>query len=220
MTAKTRSNPEADLAFLRAIVEGGHNSGKAMLTMGVAYMAGGLLYGLQCLFHLGQIWGVIRWPGLPTLAFVVFITLAFIAVMVWAVREDRKQGVSAGPVVTRTMNAAFTGTGMVNLAVIIIFGVGSSRDQDFAVWLYYPAIIFAGQAAAWYVAWSLKKRPWMLATSAGGWVTAVALGLLVRQPDVYMYVCTAALFLLFALPGWVMVRGALRARAVDLKAAD
>ena len=97
--------------------------------------------------------------------------------------------------------------------VIIIFAVGSWRDQDFAVWLYYPAVIFCLQSAAWFMAWSLKKKPWMLATSIGGWVTAVALGLLVREPDWYLGVCTAALFLLFAGPGWIMFREARKAGA-------
>ena len=42
--------------------------------------------------------------------------------------------------------------------------------------------------------------------SLGGWVTAVALGVLVRQPVAYLGVCTVALFALFALPGWIMFR--------------
>ena len=214
MTETSRSTPEADLAFLRAIVEGGA-SGRGMLTMGVAYFAGGILYGLQCLFHIAQMHGWILWPAGPSLAVIVGISVVFCGVLAWAVREDRKHKVARGPLATRTMNAAFTATGMVNLAVIVIFGIGSSRDQDFAIWLYYPAIIFAAQAAAWFVAWSLKRRPWMLATAAGGWITAVTLGLLVRQSDVYLYVCTAALFLLFALPGWIMIRGALQTRAAD-----
>ncbi len=214
MIETSRSTPEADLAFLRAIVEGGV-SGRGMLTMGVAYFAGGILYGLQCLFHIAQMHGWILWSAGPSLAVITGISVVFCGVLAWAVREDRRHKVARGPLATRTMNAAFTATGMVNLAVIIIFGIGSARDQDFAVWLYYPAIIFAAQAAAWFVAWSLKRRPWMLATAAGGWITAVALGLLVRQSDVYLYVCTAALFLLFALPGWIMIRGALQTRAAD-----
>lgn len=207
-------SPEADLAYLRSIVEGGGgDSGKGMLTMGAVYLAGGLLYGLQCLFHVGQIAGVIRWSGLASLAFVIGVTVAFLVVMTWAILEDRKIGGAArGPMVTRTMNAAFSATGMCNLAVIIIFGFGAMRDDDFAVWLYYPAIIFALQSAAWYVAWSLRKKLWMLLMSLGGWLTAVALGLLVREPAAYLMVCTLALFGLFALPGWIMLRGALRAR--------
>jgi hypothetical protein len=59
MIDTSRSTPEADLAFLKAIVQGGNNP-KATLTLGVAYLAGGLLYGLQCLFHIGQ---AVGWIG-------------------------------------------------------------------------------------------------------------------------------------------------------------
>ena len=208
MTAPRTSSPEDDLAYLRSVISGGGPQGH--MTMGIAYLAGGLLYGVQCLFHIGQSWGWIMWPPAPTLAFVIGITVAMIAVLIWASRRDSKQP-RPGPVVTRTLNAAFSATGMVNLAVIAVFGVGAVRDQDFAVWLYYPAMVFAVQAAAWWVAWSLRKAPWMLATSIGGWVTAVALGLLVREPIAYLAVCTAALFGLFAAPGWVMLHGALKA---------
>ncbi len=209
MPDKSRTTPEADLAFLRSIVQGG-NSGRATLTLGVAYLAGGLLYGLQCLFHIGQVWGLIRWPDLANLAFVIAVSVAFFIVLMWAVREDRKSG--AGPIVTRTLNAAFSGAGMANLAIVIVFGFGARRDEDFAIWLYYPSMIFALQSAAWFVAWNLKRKGWMLAASLGGWLTAVALGLLVRHSVIYLYVCTAALFLLFAGPGWIMTRAALRAR--------
>lgn len=208
MSAKPNS-AEADLAFLRSVVEGG---AKGHFTLGVAYLAGGLLYGLQCLFHLGQILGWVRWPGLVNLAFLAAISGGVLAAMVWAVLEDRKAG-TPGPTATRALNAAFSGTGMANLAVILIFGVGAVRDQDFAVWLYYPAVVFALQAAAWHVAWSIRRKGWMLANALGGWAVAVALGVLVRQPMAYLGVCTAALFLFFALPGWIMVRDARRARA-------
>ena len=206
---------EADLAFLRSIVEGG---GKPSITMAIVYMAGGLLYGLQCLFHIGQTFGVVNWPPLANLAFIIAINLAVCGAIVWAVWRDRREagigGGNRGPLATRTLNAGFSSAGMVNLAMIIIFGVGAWRDNDFAVWLYYPAVVFGLQAAAWAVAWMLKKKLWMLLTSAGGWLTAVALGLLVRQPEAYVYVCTVALFGLFALPGWIMLREA-RAASSD-----
>ncbi|MCS6623003.1 hypothetical protein N0B44_08785 [Roseibacterium beibuensis] len=205
--AKPRLNsPQDDLAFMRSIVEGG---GRPPMTLAVCYLAGGLLYGLQCLFHVGQVIGLIRWPDLANLAFVVMITVSFLAVLTWAILRDRKDGsANRGPMASRGLNAAFSATGMANTAVIIVFGVGAYRDQDFAIWLYYAAIVFALQAAAWYMAWTLKKKGWMLATALGGWVTAVALGLLVREPVWYLGVCTVALFALFALPGWILFRDA------------
>lgn len=199
-------SPEDDLAFMRSIVEGG---GRPPLTLAISYLAGGLLYGLQCLFHVGQALGVIRWPPLANLTFVVMISVAFLAVLTWAILKDRKDGVAQrGPLAARTLSAAFSSAGMANLSVIIIFGVGAVRDHDFAIWLYYAAIVFALQAAAWFMAWTLKRKTWMLVVALGGWATAVALGVLVRQPMWYLGVCTLALFALFALPGWIMFRDA------------
>ena len=208
-TPASRTSAEADLAFLRSIVEG---SGRPPMTLAVCYLAGGLLYGLQCLFHVGQATGLIRWPDPANLAFVVGVSATFLAILTWAILKDRKDGgANRGPVAGRTLNAAFSATGMANTAVIIVFAVGAWRDQDFALWLYYASIVFALQAAAWFVAWTLKKKGWMLATALGGWVTAVALGVTVREPMIYLGVCTVALFLLFALPGWVMFQDARRA---------
>lgn len=214
MPAKPRlHSPEDDLAFMRSIIERG---GRPPMTLAICYLAGGLLYGLQCFFHLGQAAGLIDWPDLANLAFVAAITIGFLSILTWAILKDRRDGaLNRGPTTTRTLNAAFNATGMANLAVIIVFGVGAYRDQDFAIWLYYAAIVFALQAAAWYMAWTLKRKGWMLATALGGWVTAVTLGVLVREPLLYLGVCTVALFLLFALPGWVMFRDA---RAVTTEA--
>ena len=208
-SAKPRlHSPQDDLAFMRSIVEGG---GRPPMTLAICYLAGGLLYGLQCLFHIGQATGLIRWPDPANLAFVVMITVAFLSVLTWAILRDRKDGsANRGPMASRTFNAAFSATGMANAAVVIVFAVGAFRDNDFAIWLYYAAIVFALQAAAWYMAWILKKKGWMLATALGGWVTAVALGVLVREPMWYLGVCTVALFALFALPGWIMFRDARR----------
>lgn len=212
MSAAPRTpSAEADLAFMRSIVEGG---GRPSLTLAICYLAGGLLYGLQCLFHVGQAFGVLRWPDLANLAFVAAISAAFLVVLVWAIRRDRRDDAAGrrGPLASRAMNAGLSGAGMANAAILIVFGVGAVRDQDFGVWLYYPAMIFALQSAAWFMAWNLKKKGWMLATSLGGWATAVALGLLVREPQWYLGVCTLALFGLFALPGWIMYRDATAGR--------
>lgn len=214
MSKPRMHSAEADLAFMRSIVEGG---GRPPVTLAVCYLAGGLLYGLQCLFHVGQVVGLIRWPDPANLIFVAGITAAFLIVLVWAINTDRKgEGMGArGSMSNRALQLALSGAGMANAAVLIIFGVGAMRDQDFAVWLYYPAVIFCLQSAAWYMAYGLKKKGWMLATSLGGWITAVALGLLVREPMLYLGVCTVALFALFAGPGWIMWRDARAAAPVE-----
>ena len=106
MPAKPRPHsPEDDLAFMRSIVEGG---GRPSLTLSICYLAGGLLYGTQCLFHVGQVTGVIRWPDLANLAFVVAISAAFLSVLTWAILKDRRDGAARGPLASRSLNAAFS----------------------------------------------------------------------------------------------------------------
>ena len=115
MTKKpTAQSAEADLAFLRSIVEG---DPRPPMTLAICYLAGGLLYGIQCLFHLGQVLGLVRWPDLASLIFVVGITVAFLAILTWAILKDRKTGAgNRGPMANRALNAAFSATGMANTA--------------------------------------------------------------------------------------------------------
>lgn len=215
MSDKSRTTPEADLAFLKAIVQGGDNP-KATLTLGVAYLAGIAVWAPMPVPHRpGGGLGALAGTGQSGLRDRDHDGLSDRADLG---RPGGSQSGTAGPIVTRTLNAAFSGAGMANLAIIVVFGFGAARDKDFAIWLYYPAMIFALQAAAWFVAYSLKKKPWMLMASIGAWITAVALGLLVREPVAYLYVCTAALFVLFAGPGWIMTRDALQKRAVETDA--
>ena len=71
MTTKpNKTSPEDDLAFMKSIVQG---DGRPPVTLAICYLAGGLLYGIQCLFHIGQILGVIRWPEFANLAFLIGI---------------------------------------------------------------------------------------------------------------------------------------------------
>jgi hypothetical protein len=198
---------QTDLAFLRSIVEG---RGRPPITLAICYLAGGVLYGLQCLFHIGQMLGWVKWPGLASLVFVIAITGSFLVILVWAIRRDKREEATLGrgPLVSRAMSAGLSGAGMANAAMMVIFAVGAIRDHDFAQWLYYPAVAFGLQSAAWYAAWNLRRKRWMLLTCIGHWLTAAALGLTVREPAFYLGICTFALFGLFGYPGWIMYREA------------
>lgn len=205
MPAKKPTTPQDDLAFLRSLVEGA--APKAAYTTGVVYLSSGLLYGGQCLFHIGQATGVINWPGWANMAVVIGVLLGTVGWIVWAVVQDRRNGPASSTHV-KTLNAVFGGAGLANLAFLVIFGVNAVRMENFAVWLFYPAVVFAVQGAVWYVAWQLKRHRWMLATALGDLAAAIALGLLVQDGLAYLWVITGALFVLFVGPGWIMVRDA------------
>jgi len=200
-----RQQAHADLAFMKSLVEEGERS---QLTSGSAFLAAGLLYGVQCLVQWAQIVGLTRFSDGLMLAFVVSVTVAFLAVLgvlIWRDRKVVQRGVG-----TRALGAAFAGVGLANLVLCSVFGLLAWRRQDMGIWLLYPVALCAVMGAGWYVAAAMRRRLWLGLVSAGWFLTGVGLGLLISAEDLASYVLLigAALLLLLALPGGVMVRSA------------
>ena len=196
---------QEDLAFLRDLAERGQ---RGSITGGSAFLAGGLLYGIQCLYHWLGLRGWIDPPEVVNLLFAAGPTVLFLIVLGVVIWKDRRGGQTG--LMGRALNAVFGGIGLANLAMVIVFGVNTARTGDLKVWLLYPAVIFALQGAAWYTAAVLRKRLWLGLVAAGWLVVSVALGLNRDALDVYLLVTVLALFFLMALPGWVLIRLAKR----------
>ena len=192
-----------DLAYLKTLI-GGDDAGAVWRFTGRLFAAGGFLYGLQCLFHGAQILGF-NSPGPVTLLFVAGPTVVFLAYMTFAI-------IRAGPSIKpqgttgRAVSAIFSATGMVNLVFLVIFLPPYLQSGDFRVWLFYPAVVFAVLGGAWYAAWQLRKKLWMLGTALG-WLVSAALMGLTRGQAVYVIICGLCLFLFLMLPGIAMARG-------------
>jgi hypothetical protein len=199
MTDHTPS-PQDDLAFMRQLVEQG---GQARMTGGSLFFAGGMLYGVQCLYHGGQMHGL----GLAepwNLAFIAGITVAFLGYLLWAGFRGRLRTPSG--LLGRALAAAFSGVGLANLAMVFVFGVNAGREQSSLIWMLYPPVIFALQGAAWIAAYQIQKHGWQALVGLGWLASSVALGWFVRETEAYVLIAAAALFGLMALPGWVMMR--------------
>jgi hypothetical protein len=68
------------------------------------------------------------------------------------------------------------------------------------------------QGVAWFVAWVILRRSWIGFAAVGWFVMTVALGIAVYADiGAYLLILSIALFVLMALPGWVIWRGAKRA---------
>ena len=195
-----------DLAFLRTLAEGG--SGGLGVAGGALYAGAGLIYGLQCLAYYAQVIGVIRLGGLGNLVLAWLPTLIFLVMMTVVIVIERKK--PTGGVANRAVNAAFTGTGIANLALILIFASAAVRNHDFRYWLYHPAVVFVLQGAVWYVVFMLRKRWWMALVGAGWLVSGVALGMLIDRPDLYLLIAGLGLFAWMMAPGYAMMRQAQR----------
>jgi hypothetical protein len=203
---RSPSTAEADLAFMRALVDGGRQPGLMAGAGASIYLVAGLLYGTQCLYHLAEFVTPVRWPPQLTTAVIVAVNLVFfsyLAIMLVRERRHRLGGSATG----RALNAVFGATGFANIGFVAIFGLNAAWRQDMSYWLLYAAAVFVLQGAAWYVAYLMRRKVWMAWTGLGWFAAGTALGLILdRSIAGYLAVCAATLFLCMALPGWIMLR--------------
>jgi hypothetical protein len=195
----------ADLAFMRALVEEG---GRSQIAGGAALLWGGLLYGFQCLVQWAQIGGRIHLSDRAMFLFVNGVTVAYLvilAIVLWRDRKTSQRG--AG---TRAVNSAFGGAGLANLALLASFGVVALRERSMLIWMLYPMTLAVVLGSAWYVAFMMRRRTWLLVVSLGWYASAVALALLSDRAPAYVLLLGAALLLLMALPGAVMMHSGRR----------
>jgi hypothetical protein len=193
-----------DLAYMRSLVSG---TGPMQRTIGEAFTWAGALYGGQCVLHWLQTLGLVPGEGLVALAVAFLPTLAFIAVLTLIIVKDRKT--PPGGVASRALGAVFQGAGLANLVMAFVFAYGASRAESFGLWLYHPIVVCMFQGVAWFVAWVILRRGWIGLVALGWFATTVALGMAVfADIGTYLLILGVALFVLMAIPGWVIWRGA------------
>jgi hypothetical protein len=194
-----------DLAYLKSLVSGSET--RTRLT-GQLFLAGGLIYAAECVFHWGQALGWAPGAGLGALAGTVGPTVLFLIILTVLIARNR--GLSTGGSASRAANAAFGAAGASNLAAIIIFGSVAAAQHSFIIWLLYPCMVFVLQGAAWLVAATLYRRLWYGGVALGWFATAIGMALTIGTAT-FAVLVAAGLLLFMALPGYVMVRAAAKA---------
>ena len=201
MTLDVKS-AEADLAFMRALVDddGSHNR-----NFGFIYLIAGVLYGAQCLLNWALlvtdaqvsplIWMLVGW--LPTLLFLIMIFHNS-----W---KNRANPYGAGTT-KRAVGAAFTGAGMANLVLAIIFGWVAYQKRDWSIWLLFPLVVCALQGAIWLATAILRRHIWHGINAIGWFVSAIVLGLFIDNIPAYVLSLGVALLAFMALPGLLIFR--------------
>jgi len=197
-----------DLAFLRGLAEGGAERGGLGVAGGALYGSACVLYGIQTLAYLVQEKGLLRLSPQANVVMAWAPTVIFLILMTIVIIVDRKNPQRG--VTNRAVNAAFSGTGIANLALVLIFASAAARNHDFRYWLFHPAVVFVLQGAVWYVIFVLRKRLWMAVVAIGWLVSGVAMGMLIHRADLYLLIATFGLFALMGVPGFHMMRQALR----------
>ena len=134
-----------------------------------------------------------------------FFRKALLGLIIYANRNAKLNSLSG-----RAYSAAFASAGLANLAIVAVFIMGSIRIGDAGIWYFYTPVVFAIQGGAWFAAFRVLRRNWYGLVSLGWFIAAIALGVTAFSPS-YVAVCSVSLFLLLALPGWLLLRDPARA---------
>jgi hypothetical protein len=189
-----------NLAFLRELVTSSNHSS---VSGGSIFLVGGLLYGIQVLFHWCQAVGLIVSPSPVTLLVSTIPTVIFTIVLLLFLHRQRHNGTMT--MARRALDSAFSAAGICNLILATVFGWVAYQQKNLTTWLLYPIVVFALQGAAWQIAFQLQRRRWMGVTSLGWFLASLGLGLTLGT-HIYLLLAALSLLLLMALPGALMLR--------------
>jgi hypothetical protein len=198
-----------DLAFLRALTDGDVARGHQAL-FGRIYFGAGLIYGAQVALSLADHLGLIGVPGGEGTLSLAANGL-FLPWMCWELWRNR--GAGAGSLTNKAINAAFAAVGAANGAMAAILILAAWRLQEPRVAALISCVIFALQGTAWFVAYILRRRTWLAAVAAGWTACGVAMAFFLNDIVAFLSVVAIGVAFCMALPGFVMMRLAARARA-------
>jgi hypothetical protein len=134
---------------------------------------------------------------IPTIIFLI-INFAF----VWRDRENP----FGNSVTKRAINAAFSGAGIANLILALVFGWVAYQAKNWTLWLLFPVVVCALQGAIWYASSIIRRSRWMEVVATGWFVSAAILGVFITNISAYHWGLTFALLICMALPGYIMLR--------------
>jgi hypothetical protein len=199
-------DPVADIAWMRRLAEEG--AGAPMQGASILMFAG-LIFGGASLFHWAQISGLIDVPGLADgLIWLIATGLFFVVLAVVITGLKRKAGVvTAGNRASGTTWSAL-GWGIFALfASLAVLGFRLGEEAAMLALALTPSVIMVFYGVGWAVSATMYRNRILWWLAAGSFVAAPLLASLADQEAQYL-AYAGALFLLMALPGWMLMRQA------------
>lgn len=198
-------DPAADIAWMRRLAEEG---AQAPMQGAPILMAAGLTFSAGSLAFWAELNGMFSVPGIFGVSWLASTAL-FLAILVFNLTGSRRRtGVMTAA--NRAIGTVWSAVGMGIFALfmaLLINDVRSDAADGFNSFWLAPSVIMVFYGLGWAVTSAmLKSRPlWWLAVAS--FVAAPLLALLAGRADQYL-AYAAALFLLMALPGWMLMRKA------------
>ncbi|MBU1541072.1 MAG: hypothetical protein KKC29_11385 [Alphaproteobacteria bacterium] len=205
MTENTE-DPAADIAWMRRLAEEG---AQAPMRGNSLLMFGGLLYGIASLFHWGIIVDLVPLGADQVWIGWVAATLAYWVILAITIPRLRRAGVST--TANRAAGIAWSGMGWGIFAMFVAMSVLGWRLADEAalnaIFALIPSIIMVFYGVGWAVHAEMQRSRSLWVLSLSSFAAAPVLALFADQAEQYL-AYAAALFLLMALPGWLLMRQA------------
>jgi hypothetical protein len=208
MTEKIE-DPAGDIAWMRRLAEEGRQA--PMQGASILFMAG-LLYGLASLFQWAVMADLLPFATQDALSigWLAATLLFFVVLAVVITRLKRQPGVVT--TANRASGIAWSAMGWGIFALFTSFAVVGYRlgeEASLAMVGLVPSIIMVFYGIGWTVSAVMQKSRPLWALSIGSYVAAPVLAAFTGEPVQYL-AYAAALFLLMALPGFLLMRAASR----------
>lgn len=191
-----------DIAFMKAMAQEGR---RAPLLTGRYLLGAGIIYAgasVAAWAIATRLLAVSPWwlAGVWVIAGAIYMPF----VLVWNRQVRSKPGASA--VSNRATAVIWRALGAFSAAVFLAAIAAAWRLHSGLVFAIFPALILAFYGAAWLLSAHLSGLKWLRLVAGGCFLAAAVSGLLIDQVDLYL-LFAAALLLLVALPGWLLMRG-------------
>ena len=203
---ETTEDPAADIAWMRNLAEEGAGT---PFQGGSILMSAGLIYGIASVIHWAQISQLVELPGSVVGIVWLIATGLFLAVLVFLIgRLKRQEGVMTSG--NRASSTAWSALGWGIFAMFAsLAALGYQLGED-AILLgvgLIPSIIMVFYGVGWAVHAEMQRSSKLWVLSFASFAAAPLLALFAGQAEQYL-AYAAALFLLMALPGWMLMRQA------------
>ncbi|MBU2418379.1 MAG: hypothetical protein KKG14_06735 [Alphaproteobacteria bacterium] len=205
MTEKLE-DPAADIAWMRRLAEEGQ---RAPMQGASILFGAGLIYGAASLVHWAIISGAV---GLDTsaLSFVwLGATVLFLALLVVALAAIKR----AGRVETSANRASGTAWASVGWGIfamstsMAVLGLRMGEDAALVGAALIPSVIMVFYGSGWAVTAAMQRSRTLWGLAVASFAAAPLLAALTGTAEQYL-AYAAALFLLMALPGFLLMRAA------------